>query len=33
MSNQPKAEFVNVKFHIQSFWGGHGKFHQIPDLY
>jgi hypothetical protein len=25
MSNQQKAEFVSGIFHIQSFWGGHGK--------
>jgi hypothetical protein len=25
MSNQQKAEFVDVIFGIQSFWGGHGE--------
>jgi hypothetical protein len=26
MSNQQKAEFLKENFHIQIFWGGHGKF-------
>jgi hypothetical protein len=32
MSNQRKAEFVNGKFGIQSFWEGHGKNSSNPDL-
>jgi hypothetical protein len=30
MSNQQKAEFVGNVFHIQSFWGGHGKILSKP---
>jgi hypothetical protein len=26
ISNQWKAEFITGKFHVQSFWGGHGNF-------
>jgi hypothetical protein len=32
MSNQKKAEFINGKFCVQCFWGGHGKISPNPWL-
>jgi hypothetical protein len=32
MSNQQEAVFVSDIFHMQSFWGGHGKISPRPKL-